>query len=171
MFLSNDTFNYAVNLKRQGDYIGAIRVYREEIEKMIESGDFHEYTTYAHAMAKCYYLRKDYYKAKLCYRSLLAENVLRFPVLQGFVDRDPQFMNFASGWATHIGYVLHGWDNDYAGAIAGKGNDYDDNKYFDEGINFIVDMMIDIINHQQNRGAYVKGMFFDDLKVVTRSPI
>ena len=150
MYLSNETFNKAVELKRKGEYSAAIRIYQGEISKMVDSGDFHEFTTYAHAMAKCYYLNNNYLKAKSCYRALLALNVLIYPVLQGFVNHDPQFMNFASGWATHIGYVLNGWDKNYAGAIAGKGNNYDENKHFDEGLNFIVDMMIDIINHQQN---------------------
>lgn len=166
MYLSNATFNKAVELKRKGNYVAAIRIYQEEISKMIDSGDFHEFTTYAHAMAKCYYLNGDYFKAKACYRALLNINVLSFPVLKGFVDHDPQFMNFAAGWAKHIGYTLNGWDKDYAGAIAGKGNNYDEEKYFDEGLNFIVDLMIDIINHQQNRSDYVKGMFFADLKTI-----
>ena len=165
LYLSNETFNQAVALKRQGDYKGAIRIYQQEIGKMIDSGDFKEFSTYAHAMAKCYYLNNDYYRAKSCYKAILTLNVLMFPVLQGFVNRDSQFMNFASGWATHIGYVLHGWDKDYAGAIAGKGNNYDQNKYFDEGLEFIADLMIDFLNHKSS--DYIKKIFISELNIIT----
>ncbi len=166
MYLSNETFNQAVTLKRQGDYKGAIRIYQQEIKKMKDSGDFHEFSTYAHAMAKCYYLNSDFYRAKSCYKAILALNVLLYPVLQGFVNRDQQFMNFASGWATHIGYVLHSWDKDYAGAIAGKGNNYDQDKYFNEGLNYIADLMIDFVDH--NSTDYVKKMFFEELNKITK---
>ena len=164
MYLSTERFNQAVELKRMGDYSSAIRIYREEIGKMVDAKDYHEFSTYAHAMAKCYYLQRDFYKAKSCYKAILAINVLFYPVLKGFVQQEQQYFDFASGWAPHIGYVLNGWDKDYAGAIAGKGNNYDQNKYFSQGLEFITRTMLDIVLQESNeRQNYVKNLFIEEL--------
>lgn len=139
MELSTNTFYRARDLKRQGLYDDAIKIYQQEISKMLYAGDFRELTTYTHALAKCFYLKRNYNKAICCYLASMDYNMLINPeMIDDFMEDDAHFNDYAAGLSTYIGYCAHGWEQDYADAIAGKGGSYNPDKYLSKGIKYVL---------------------------------
>lgn len=169
MQLDDKLFHYAVDLKRQGKYIDAIIIYQIEIKKMLQENDLSEFTTYAHALSKCYYLIGDYDAALACYDAVMAKNVLQYPVLRDYVNDDPQFFRFVTQWAIHIGYALNGYnddkkDLDYRNAIAGHGGDYDEDRHIEQGYRYVCRLLDEYI--KQNSKDYVFDDFIKHLRLM-----
>lgn len=147
MELSVATFNYAVELKRQGNYGQAIRIYQGEIQKMLDSGDFHEFTTYARAIAKCFYLNKSASKAMAAYHAIIQFNMLAYPqFVRDMTERPDNVARWIADWAPEIGYTLkaaegYGYDSSYANAIAGKGGEYSKQECFNKGWDYVVKVL------------------------------
>ncbi|MBQ8044477.1 MAG: hypothetical protein IJ272_10120 [Clostridia bacterium] len=146
--LSTVLFYEAVELKRKGRYEAAIAIYRGEISKMLKAGDFAEFTTYARAMAKCYYLKGCPQKALYCYNAIiqlarLTEGVRIMRDAQKDEYGRAQVRGWIASWAPEIGYALAYnagvRDSSYADAIAGKGGDYSSEAYIDEGWRWFLD--------------------------------
>lgn len=185
MYLSQDVFQEAVSKKRNGNYEGAIAIYRKEIKKMLNANDYEEYTDYARALAKCFYLNEQRQLALKCYQSILQHNILLYPrIVEDMKLGTFQFRNFAESWAPEIGYTLHDKDVDYYNAIAGKSNDkrdcyssgnigqayygsYDPAKYIKDGLSFITNELSNNCNHKSRFESLVNEILISKESNVT----
>ena len=162
LVLSRELFNKAVNLKRQGHYAEAIKIYRGEIHKMKQARDFDEFTTYARAMAKCFYLNNEFDKALKCYHAIIQFNILANGdvIYEDLRTKNPRIFKWICEWGQEIGYTIvanrkaenKGFfsflsgdpkDPTYANAIAGKGGKYDGEKYLKDGSEWILKKLLE----------------------------
>lgn len=169
MELSYELFQKAVDLKRLGEYNRAINIYKQEIGKMRLSGDFHEFTTYARAMAKCLYLNNQAKDAVMAYDAIFQFNALSNPELSK--DLSDLFNNNCTygaekargwllSWAPEVGFALNAactnsYNKDYAAAIAGKkGADYSSELYIRDGLMAICGML----ERSNNKNTFLKAV-------------
>lgn len=105
----------------QGKYQEALDFYRKEMADYLKGGDYADFARLFQSLADCYYLTGNFDKAGDCYFAIVAYNIWQYPdIIYDYAVYNIDFATFISGWGTHLGYTLYGWDSEYADYVSGK---------------------------------------------------